>query len=80
MYAVKTIYVGVNFKPKQPISVNSKCFLRNCGGNTKRYTTKKPDCSDFSEFLRGLDTGYRAAPHRAKCIMGFFMRPCLPRE
>ena len=59
MYAVKAIYDGVNFKPKQPIFVKGKyevviTFLEpvNEGVISEEKSTKRP-LSELKGFLKG---------------------------
>ena len=59
MYAVKAIYDGVNFKPKQPISVNGKyevviTFLEPMGDDIAAdEPPKKRPLSELRGFMKG---------------------------
>ena len=59
MYAVKAIYDGVNFKPRQPISVKGKyevviTFLEPVEESiTSGEQTKKRPLSELKGFLKG---------------------------
>jgi predicted DNA-binding antitoxin AbrB/MazE fold protein len=59
MYTIKAIYDGVNFKPRQPISVSGKhevviTFLEPVEGDIVRdVQSKKRPLSELRGFLKG---------------------------